>query len=401
MSRPWIAASVVSFSLFWFCSSASAQSDRGQYPRYLANSYVGLHVGSIKYAFTNAQLESGYKAESIQIPHLSVGVMLFGHEFNKYLSAQVSYIRPIKWVTYRNVNGGGGYHSVWTNTAGLTIKPRLPLTRRVSAYAEGGLGIITRKGFAIHGIPVLKDSNYSSVLIGGGLQYRENNNLSLTLGVIASPAHAGPHQPQTTFFSAGFDYTMRPLPEAKVLDKAKNGYSFPENLIQLAYTSDVLGNRVNTFFTTGAVPIFWAGNAHVTHGLSANFQHNVFHTRRVFSLELGSGASSWKSKKNGQKFFTTSIYPVFRFTTVRKPAMSLYIDYSLAGPTFISKPLVDNQELGKRFTFQDFMALGMFIGKGSRKINTEVRITHYSNGNLFPRNAGVTVPMSVSLGYAF
>ena len=39
---------------------------------------------------------------------------------------------------------------------------------------------------------------------------------------------------------------------------------------------------------------------------------------------------------------------------------------------------------------------------GQRKrLNAEIRISHYSNGNLFPRNAGVTVPITVIVGRFF
>jgi len=35
-----------------------------------------------------------------------------------------------------------------------------------------------------------------------------------------------------------------------------------------------------------------------------------------------------------------------------------YFNYSLAGPTFISKTTIDTNETGKQFTFQDFMGVG-------------------------------------------
>jgi hypothetical protein len=148
------------------------------------------------------------------------------------------------------------------------------------------------------------------------------------------------------------------------------------------------------------VPIFWAGNVHVTHGFSANFQHNAFHAMRVFSLDWGTGVATWKSRSNGERFVTASVYPVFRFTTIRTKALDVYFDYSLAGPTYISRRQIDSEELGRHFTFQDFIALGMLAGK-QKNFDAEIRISHFSNGNLFPRNAGVTIPLSLSIGYGF
>jgi len=46
------------------------------------------------------------------------------------------------------------------------------------------------------------------------------------------------------------------------------------------------------------------------------------------------------------------------------------------------------------------MGVGVFLG-GSRNVNAEIRIAHYSNGNLFPRTAGVTIPLGFNVGYAF
>src|SRR5262245_41995880 len=99
----------------WFL--ASAQDERAQYPQLLSNSYIGLHVGYVDYAFSNSQLTSGFEAESIRVPHLAFRALLFGHEFNKYFSGQVSYLRPVKWVRYENVNADRSSHSVWMNVA--------------------------------------------------------------------------------------------------------------------------------------------------------------------------------------------------------------------------------------------------------------------------------------------
>ena len=70
----------------------------------------------------------------------------------------------------------------------------------------------------------------------------------------------------------------------------------------------------------------------------------------------------------------------------------------MAGPTFISKTKVDNVPLGRKFTFHDFMGIGVFAGKEKRVLGG-IRIAHYSNGNLFPQNDGVKIPLTFNLGY--
>jgi hypothetical protein len=74
--------------------------------------------------------------------------------------------------------------------------------------------------------------------------------------------------------------------------------------------------------------------------------------------------------------------------------------YSVAGPTFISHTEIDGNATGKHFTFQDMMGVGLFAGK-KRQLNAEINIGHYSNGNLFPENAGVKIPLTFNIGMAF
>jgi hypothetical protein len=156
---------------------------------------------------------------------------------------------------------------------------------------------------------------------------------------------------------------------------------------------------VNHFVSKDA-HIFWGGAARVRKGFSVNYQRNMFHTRKVFSLHWGAGLAYWQSRVKREGFFTVSFYPVFRFTFLRSNAADLYFDYSFAGPAFISKTVIDGYDTGKKFTFQDFMGIGLFAGK-KRKLNAELRIAHYSNGNIFPQNNGVMIPLTIGIGYAF
>jgi len=382
------------------CCVASAEDKRAQYPAFLQNSYVGFHVGYVDYRFSNSQLEDGVHAQFVQIPHLGVRAFLFGHEFNQYFSAQITYMRPVQWVHYRDINGDAGSHSVWMNLAGLTAKPRLPLTKDISLYGEGGLGIITRKGFDLGEAAALKDANYAAVLWGGGLQYRLNANWNLEAGITSSPAHNSARQPRTSFFSGGINYTIHALSEEQVERNSSSAFVFPKNVFQIGYTTDAFGYGVNDFVSKGAVPVFWAADVQIAQGLSANYQRNIFHTRRLFSLDWGAGLASWRSRTNRQQFSTASLYPILRFTVLRARPLDLYFNYSLAGPTFISRTVIDNRQTGRQFTFQDFMGGGIFLGR-KRNINAEIRIAHYSNGNLFPRNPGVTVPLSFFVGYSY
>ena len=404
-----------SFRLF-FCTAffsvqflyISAQVDsakdlykRIQYPPGLMNSNFGVSIGYIHYAFSSKQLEPGFTVSSVTIPPIGVRINLIGHRFNKYLSANIHYMRPVSWVKYKNVNGDNEEHSVWMNIAGLTLKSQISLAKKLSLYGEAGLGIITRKGFKINNVWAVKDANYSTGFFETGLRYQVNHKWDLLAGLSYSSAHEKLKQPATYFYSAGFTYNMRPLPGAKLEEKRKAGYLFPRNTIQIGVSTNSLGYGVNNFVSKDSpIPFFWGGNAEVKNGIALHYHRNIFHARKVFSFDWGISASFWKTRLQENDFFTLSVFPVLRFNVIHSKPADYYFYYSVAGPTYISKTILDGENTGRHFTFQDLLGIGSFIGK-NRKINTEIRIGHYSNGNMFPYNDGVKVPLTFCAGYTF
>jgi Lipid A 3-O-deacylase (PagL) len=372
---------------------------RTQYPAFLSNSYFGFDIGSIRYLFSTRQLEPGYQTQSVAVPHLGVRVDLFGHQFFKYLSAQVVYIRPARYVTYSSINGDQIRHEVGEAIGGVTLMSAVPLTARVSIYGEGGWGITSRAGFTINGQTVVKDARFSTGLFGGGLVYHATRNVDVLVNATYAPGRASLDQPSTRLFSTGLRYHMRPLPEAEVEENREAGLFFPANLVRVGFTSGASGYGLNTFFSS-TVPIFWGGTVRADTGITADFQHNVFHTRKRFAFDIGTSASFWTSLNQRDTFRTLSVYPLFRFMLVRTHPADVYATYSLAGPTYISRTIIDTQNVGAHFTFQDFIAVGAFIGRAHR-LDVELGIKHYSNGNIFPRNAAIRIPLTLSFGLVF
>lgn len=387
------------FLLSFVAFTLSAQDNRTQYPKLLSNAYFSVNIGHINYPFSNEHIEPGYSAESVKIPHLAVRLLLFGYKINDRLSAQMSYMRPVNWVEYQNINGDKSSRSVYMNIAGLTLKSQLPVTKKLSVSGEAGLGIITRNGFNIDEKPVIKDANFATILSGVGLEYHLNNKWNLLAGATYAPSKASARQPHILFLSGGFRYNMNRLSDEKVASNARSGFFFPHHLVQLGYTTNSFGYNVNTFFGRTA-HIFWEGDSEVETGLSLRYQRNVFHTRKVFSFDVGTSFSYWKSRKNKEAFYTLSLYPLLRFTVLRTRPADFYLFYSVAGPTYISRVVIDGEDTGRHFTFQDFMGLGSFFGK-KRNLNAEININHYSNGNIFPKNGGVKVPLTFMVGYTF
>ncbi|MEI9943864.1 MAG: acyloxyacyl hydrolase [Chitinophagaceae bacterium] len=387
-------------SVLCFNEQLIAQDTRTQYAPILTNSYIGVNIGSINYAFSSAKLEPGFNVESIDIPRTAVRIILFGHQFNKYLSAQVSYMRPVNWVQYKSINGDQTNHSVWMNVAGLTVASQLPLHKKVSLFTEAGLGLITRKGFSINNVQAVKHANYGTLLTGASLQYHINKKWDLQASTVWSPANKKVKQPHTLFFSGGFNYYMRILSKEKVERNTNSKYIFPKQMMLVGYTTNSLGYGVNNFASKGSIPFFWGGTVHISKGFTLSYQRNIFHTRKVFALDWGAGISYWKSRDNKNKFWTVSVFPVLHFNVVRTKPLDFYIEYAVAGPTLISKTILDGENTGKQFTFHDFMGIGFFAGK-QRSFNFGTRIAHYSNGNLFPDNEGLMIPLTFNLGYSF
>jgi hypothetical protein len=380
-------------------ASASAQNNRNQLPRFLQHAYFGVDVGYIHYPFSNKQMEAGYQPESIHIPHAALRITLLGYHFNKFFSGRITYLRPVNWVEYKNINHFPSTRFVRMNEAGLTLRSSLPLKKRFSVFAEGGVAVITRRGFDMAAEPGMKDANFLSLMAGGGFQWRMNNNFDLDAAFAWSPQNARTKQPHTVFYSAGFSYSLRKLSTAQLEKNSKPNKSFSHNIIQFGWTTNAAGYGINNFFSK-TLHIFWAGEAQVANGFSFNYQRNIFHTKKVFSWDWGTGISYWQSRKNNERFFTIAAYPVFRFTVFRLKPADIYFDYSLAGPAFISKTMIDDKRTGEQFTFQDFMGMGIFAGK-KRSWSAELRIAHYSNGNIFPQNDGVMIPLSLNAGYSF
>lgn len=380
-------------------AAAFAQDNRTQYPPFLANSFFSVNLGYIHTPFTGAELEPGFTAGSIRVPPVALRVVLLGHQFNKYLSAQVSYMRPVQYSVFSNVNGDKNDHYVWMHYGSLTLKSQLPLSRRLSVYGEAGLGIVTRKGFDIGTEAAVKSGSYETVFLGGGLEYHLNNRWDLLASTSYTPGNDGLRQPHTLYYAGGFRYNMRPLSAEKVADNASGSYIFPKHLVQVGYTTNAFGYGPNDFLSK-KVPIFWGGGIELEQGWTLRYQRNLYHTKKVFAFNLGLSASYWKSREQGEEFYSLAVAPIFQFNVVRAKPFDLYLFYSVAGPSYLSKVIIDGKKSGKHFTFQDYMGFGIFTGK-KRNLNFELNINHYSNGNIFTENAGLKIPMTFTVGYGF
>jgi len=385
-----------------FCSLALAQDERAQLPPVLSKSYLELDLGSMKGDYGAAQFQAvpGYTFKSAEYEPLAVRLVA-GHEFNKYLSAELSYMRPISWIKY--TYEGADLHlkskSVRLNVMGLTLRPQLPVTDHFSFFGEVGVSIVTRSGFDTpDGAPLVKGADYTTLLLGGGMEYHLGDHWGLQVSALYSPEEKSAAQSALSLVTAGLSYKLLPLDDKQLMHRAETDYIHPKQWVQVGYSNNGLGYGVNNFLEDAY--LFWGGDAEVRQGLTLNYQRNVYHGPRTFALDWGASASYWQSKKSKQEFYTLSVFPVFRFNLIHTRPLDAYFSYSVAGPTYISRIMIDGVDTGEHFTFQDTIGVGAFFGE-NRTMNAEVKIGHYSNGNIFPENDAVKVPLSINIGYAF
>ncbi len=377
----------------------AAEDTRTQFPAFMTNSYFTFTVGSIGYLFTGAQLEPGFQAASVDKPRLAVRADFFGHHFTKHLAAQVTYMRPARFVSYNDINGKSGSNQVSNAYAGLTFVWDLALTDRASMYVEGGYGVTSRSGFQIDGKTALQPAHYGAGLVGGGLAFHATPTMDVMLGATYSPGRKSFQQPSTRLFTTGLRYHMRPVPASDVTANRDAGFVFPANVVRVGGTTNVFTYGLNDLFSK-KIPIFWGGHVETKNGMTLDYQRNVFHTKKVFAFDVGGSVSEWNSNGNEEGFITVSAYPMFRFFIARLEPADIYFSYSLAGPTFISRTVIDGLETGTHFTFQDFMGIGAYLGK-TRRVNAEIGIKHFSNGNLVTTNASIKVPLTIMVGLTF
>lgn len=376
-----------------------APDDRAQLPAALDNSYFGMGAGYTNIPFSNKNLINGFQATSFTNPTFGLNIFI-GHYVNPYLATEISLMRPIKWAYANGIAIPGDKHSVWISLFGISLRPTLPITPRFSAYGLAGVGIISRHGFNIgaSNTNAIPSEDIATLLTGGGVTYALTPAWHLNVGLEYALARPEEHQPHMLYAYGGFYYLFHKL---NLPDYYSDNYIFHKNLIRFGtFSTDYFNPNVAKYFTVGYLPIFWTGDLKIKNGDSIMYEKNVFHTHKYFSLDVGASASTYSSQINNTSFQAFSVFPEIRVWLMRSHLMDFYFMYSVAGPSYLTRSNIDGINLGGRFTFQDLLGFGLFIGK-DKHLNINAEIGHYSNGNLLPNNPGAQVPLMFSLGYAF
>ena len=398
---------VLLFSFNFF--SQEERRPKTQPSAFLSNFYYSVNFGGIFYPFSNDNLIEGYSTETFSRNYFS-GKIGFGYNIKENLAFQFGVIRPAAWFKYNNINNIGYERSVWINAWYLSLKKSINLDKKLSVFGEIGIANITRVGFSIDDSVIYPDAHFGSVLYGFGVNYKLNERWRLSLNGTFIPASKKDNQPSISQASFGFEYHIQKIDDTLALAYENDTrYFFPDNILQVSYGNSEIGFGANKFFSMNikvgdfesfGIPVFWLGDVRARHSFSITYQRLAFRTQKLFSLDWGISGTVFQTEAQKETVFAFSIFPTLRFYLLRKKGFDMYTNYSVIGPTFLTKSNIDALGTGPKTTFQDTMGLGVFFGE-KRTYNFELRIIHYSNGNIFTENSGVAIPIQFTLGKTF
>ena len=175
--------------------SVAAQTTRAEVPGFLVGGLAEITIGRIDYRL-QTKLRPDLTVESIDIPDVGARVTL-GRRLFGPVSAHLVYQRPIYWARFRNVDGDGLEHKVWTNVFGMTLRATREILPSLSAYGEAGAAAVTRHGFETNERVVIEDAVYPAPLLGFGvgvcdappLGSERRRDLSAGARLAVPPAH--------------------------------------------------------------------------------------------------------------------------------------------------------------------------------------------------------------------
>jgi len=386
------------------------KAPKTQLSNFLSKSYYSVNLGGIFYPFSNDNLKSGFATETFSRNAFSGRIIFLGYKIKPKFAIQFGVIRPASWFKYDNINNIGYDRSVWINAWSLSLKKSINLSKKLSFYGEAGPVNVSRIGFLINDEEIYTSTRFLSLLYGFGLNYKLSEKWRLALNSTFIPKSDKENQPAISQVSFGFEYHLqkKTAKEAKNIANKKEFY-FPKSILQIGYGTSKIGYGVNRFFSMNTtignfesfgIPVFWLGALKTTNSFSVTYQKTAYQSKKHFSLDWGVSATAFQTELTTKNIYAFSIFPVLRFYLLRKKNFDMYTNYSLIGPTYITKSDIDGINTGPKITYQDTMGLGFFLGK-ERKYNFEMRIMHYSNGNIFTDNAGIAVPIQFTFGKTF
>ena len=146
-------------------------------------------------------------------------------------------------------------------------------------------------------------------------------------------------------------------------------------------------------------PFMWNARLKVDRSFTAGYERMIYAYKNHLELYTGLSGNyleTWRVRTD--HIFAVSTYLMAKLYLVRMPNFNLSILYSPAGPSFITKRHFATTRFSNHFVFQNQLGIAMSFAKDAE---TEffIKQYHYSNGDFFPVNGGIDVPLL--LGFSF
>lgn len=366
-------------------------------PSWLDGTYVGFGAGYTGFGYSNRDLGGGFAATGFENPRVGLNAYA-GHELSDKLSLQLGLMRPIKWVYVNGIQGPADRQSVWVSVFHLALRPKLRLSEKLELYGLAGLGLVSRNGFTISGVDAVASEDILTLFGGGGLSYALGERLRWNAGVEGTAARRGRRQPGTLYLNSGLSWRFKGSGEAY---RKAGGAKFPERVARIGgFSRSIVDADPTKYVSVGYLPIFFDAKVKAKEGLWGSYEVDVLHTDKRVQLTLGISVAQYRSDVSDTAFEAYSVYPSLQWWFLRTGPADVYFKYSLAGPAYLTRRNLDHQDLGGHISFQDLLGFGVSFGE-KRDWDALLTLVHYSNGNLFPKNPGIQVPLVLCLGRAF
>lgn len=136
----------------------------------------------------------------------------------------------------------------------------------------------------------------------------------------------------------------------------------------------------------------------VEKGMMITYERKLLDFFALLSGYGGCNLASWRL--NGDQIFTTSAFLACRVWALHLPFAHSYLEYSLFGPTLLSKESFNQFDFGSNFLFQNFFGVGIELGEG-RGFCIDLKILRYTKPDSSLLDFSIHVPILISAGYLF
>lgn len=175
----------------------------------------------------------------------------------------------------------------------------------------------------------------------------------------------------------------------------------------LAYASFGFGSQLYVSgYDRGAIsyepyrpskPLMWTAKLSADRAFHVGYESVFYERHKVFQLLSGVSAGYMETKEQvPDSIYVASVYVLAKLSLIHSRVFDFVLLYSPAGPSMLSKNTFATTAFTNNFVFQNQLGLGVSFGK-EKAYECFAKMYHYSNGDTFPVNGGIDIPIVVGL----